>query len=111
MIYTAGKLLETQGEIFTLGLDEILEWFVSPSLSKLAYAGVCSRMLTYAHVCRFVAKFEQAAHVSQVPRRLHTHTHTHTHIYIYVCMYVCMYVCLYHTYVYIYKDICIYIVV
>jgi len=34
-----GKLLETQGEVFLLGLDEILEWFL--------------------------AKFEQAAHVSQ----------------------------------------------
>lgn len=39
IIYTVGKLLETQGETFTLGLDEILEWFIS--------------------------KFENAAHISQ----------------------------------------------
>jgi len=39
IIYTVGKLLETQGEIFHIGLDEILEWFF--------------------------AKFDQAAHVSQ----------------------------------------------
>lgn len=38
-IYTVGKLLETQGEVFQLGLDEILEWFLG--------------------------KFDQAAHISQ----------------------------------------------
>ncbi len=45
IIYSAGKLLETQGEAFTLGLDEILEWF----LSKMDQpAHICQKRLAMA---------------------------------------------------------------
>jgi len=60
IIYTTGKLLETQGETFTLGLDEILEWFIG-KMDQPAH--VCQKRLAMAlmdDVMEAVAKYPGA---------------------------------------------------